>query len=168
MTTRSLKVLCLPHTMRPLLHGRYVVVGLCRMGPSCSRAQERFGVPYSLCGCLPPLKAVNVTSWGGLFSRNGKTKVEVFANPRPDLVSTEDMNAMETHPSDHNAIVMLNPSNEARSAEKTQRKEIDKRSQEIAKAISKSKTDRWAELQQKRHHEKHELSFLCPVNWDSQ
>ncbi|KAG9024432.1 hypothetical protein FS837_005369, partial [Tulasnella sp. UAMH 9824] len=76
-----------------------------------------FGVPYSVCGCLPPVKSLEVARSGSRgsfwsFSKKGKAKPQEkpeFGNPRPDLISVADEPAEQMHPSDHNAVAIINP-----------------------------------------------------------
>ncbi|KAG9016323.1 hypothetical protein FRB90_003287 [Tulasnella sp. 427] len=128
----------------------------------------RFGVPYSICGCLPPDVASN--SGGAsfsLFSKKGKSKSTLeksIENPRPDLLSHSDDSADQTHPSDHYAVAIVNPGEQNAAQAQTRRQEITKRTKELGKSVEKGKADQWGEIMQKRAKD-HTPSFLCPVQY---
>ena len=117
---------------------------------------------------MPPSKASDIPSAGGissLFSRKGKSKViEVFKNPRPDLVSLDDMNADETHPSDHNGVAILNPAQHNAALAQLRRRELAKRAKELEKVVERGKANGWTEAQYKRTPD-HSHAFLCPVHY---
>lgn len=99
------------------------------------------------------------------MSRKGKAKATTeFENPRPDLLSTDEMHADDTHPSDHNAVAILNPAEHNAAQAQLRRRELAKRAKEMDKAIDKGKADRWAEIQNKRVPD-HTQAFLCPVHY---
>ncbi|KAG8946579.1 hypothetical protein FRC04_011557 [Tulasnella sp. 424] len=137
--------------------------------------KARFGVPYSVCGCLPPTKSMEIPgsdSRGGfsLFSKKGKSKAEPakpFENTRPDLVSAADDAAEQTHPSDHDAVAIINPGEQNKAQAQLRRKELGKREKELGKSIEKGRADKWAEVVQKRVAD-HPPSFLCPVQYGVQ
>ncbi|KAG8933519.1 hypothetical protein FRC01_008602, partial [Tulasnella sp. 417] len=75
--------------------------------------KTRFGVPYSICGCLPPdVSNGSSSSAFSFFSKKGKSKSshdKPLENPRPDLLSPSNDAADQTHPSDHHAVAIINP-----------------------------------------------------------
>ncbi|KAG8988760.1 hypothetical protein FRB93_004002 [Tulasnella sp. JGI-2019a] len=144
--------------------------------------KSKFGVPYSVCGCLPPSASKGVGG-SNLFSFKGKAKASIekpITNPRPDLISTLEMHADETHPSDHNAVAIINPPNPTQSSPQVRmeeqgaalaqarRSKMEKRAKEVGKLAEKGKADEWTELQSKRREASgntHVHSFLCPVQF---
>ncbi|KAG9048660.1 hypothetical protein FS837_012288 [Tulasnella sp. UAMH 9824] len=133
--------------------------------------KERFGVPYSVCGCLPPLKAMDISGGSGgglsLFSKKGKSKAALekpFENARPDLISPSDAVADQTHPSDHYAVAIMNPAEANMAQAQVRRRELAKRAKELEKNIEKGKASQWSEVMQKRATD-HTPSFLCPVRY---
>ncbi|KIO16618.1 hypothetical protein M407DRAFT_85818 [Tulasnella calospora MUT 4182] len=133
--------------------------------------KARFGVPYSICGCLPPDSS---GGFGGsvisLFSKKGKSKSTLekpFENPRPDLLSPSDEAADQTHPSDHYAVAIINPGEPNAAQAQLRRRELGKRAKELGKTVEKGKADQWGETMQKREVD-HTPSFLCPVQYGVQ
>ncbi|KAG8963928.1 hypothetical protein FRC03_002424 [Tulasnella sp. 419] len=113
--------------------------------------QERFGVPYSVCGCLPPRPDSEKESrlgFSSLFSRKGKSKAttpEPLINSRPDLVSTSTDDAAETHPSTHNSITFLQD-NRTEAFTSERREENSDRVRSLQKRMEKGKAEKWREL----------------------
>ncbi|CEL53644.1 hypothetical protein RSOLAG1IB_06499 [Rhizoctonia solani AG-1 IB] len=70
--------------------------------------QQRWGVPYHVCGCPRP-PAPKPFNPGGTISRifRGKGKAIEFSNSRPQLISTNECDAPTTHPSEHNSMVIV-------------------------------------------------------------
>jgi len=69
--------------------------------------KDRFGVPYSLCGCAPdPLPGVIGKLASKIFKPSGSA---VLNNKRPDLISPEvnDEDLDATHPSEHNSAYIV-------------------------------------------------------------
>ncbi|KAG8812482.1 hypothetical protein FRC18_002927 [Serendipita sp. 400] len=91
--------------------------------------KARFGVPYSVCGCVPDgdsesllsrftskiignsgsshkrdssVSSIDSTSSSGHKREKSVTTLEPVVNSRPDLVSTEEDEADASHPSEHN------------------------------------------------------------------
>ncbi|KAG8897348.1 hypothetical protein FRC00_004421 [Tulasnella sp. 408] len=134
--------------------------------------KERFGVPYSVCGCLPPLKAMDISGGSGggglsLFSKKGKSKAALekpFENARPDLISPSDDVADQTHPSDHYAVAIMNPAEANMAQAQVRRRELARREKELGKSVEKGKAGQWSEAMQKRVAD-HTPSFLCPVHY---
>ncbi|KAG8971609.1 hypothetical protein FRC05_010955 [Tulasnella sp. 425] len=136
--------------------------------------KERFGVPYSVCGCLPPIKALDVGEGGSsggfsLFSKKGKSKAAPasempFTNPRPDLIATSNDAEGQTHPSEHYSVVIINPGQPNKTQAQLRTQELTKRANELGKAVEKGKVDGWAELMHQREVD-HTPSFLCPVQY---
>lgn len=120
---------------------------------------------------------------GSIFSKKGKSKAPAeksINNSRQDLLSTRDMHAEETHPSEHNSVTIILPPKQnpaqppldvkLQSAALAQQrdKDMDKRSKEVVKLVEKGKTDAWTELQCRRLHgdgRGHPHAFLCPVQY---
>ncbi|KAG8933520.1 hypothetical protein FRC01_008603 [Tulasnella sp. 417] len=137
--------------------------------------KARFGVPYSVCGCLPPTKSLEVPGsdsrgsfW--LFAKKGKSKVDEhpkFENSRPDLISVADEAAGQMHPSDHNAVAIINPGEQNTAQAQLRKTELGKREKELQKSIEKGRADQWAEVVRGRVTD-HTPSFLCPVQYGVQ
>lgn len=140
-------------------------------------------MPYSVCGCLPP-SAVKATLPGaGIFSKKGKGRAasnKEIANVRSELISAAEMHAEETHPSEHNAVAIINPplpsvanrqmNQEGQPAAQAQvrRGKAEKRMKDVAKLAKWGMLDDWTELQHKRREASgltHPHSFLCPVQF---
>ncbi|KAH7338099.1 hypothetical protein B0J17DRAFT_717757 [Rhizoctonia solani] len=70
--------------------------------------EQRWGVPYHVCGCSRPPTAKPFNP-GETLSRifRGKGKEVEFSNTRPQLVSTHDCDAPTTHPSEHNSMIIF-------------------------------------------------------------
>ncbi|KAG8809141.1 hypothetical protein FRC17_003599 [Serendipita sp. 399] len=76
--------------------------------------KRRFGVPYSVCGCVPdPDQESRMSRFASKIATIGRSKSSErvggrggahpqVPNPRPDLVSTEEDEADSSHPSEHN------------------------------------------------------------------
>ncbi|KAG9024704.1 hypothetical protein FS837_005237, partial [Tulasnella sp. UAMH 9824] len=130
--------------------------------------KARFGVPYSICGCLPPDSSSGSSgSSFSLFSKKGKSKSTLekpIENPRPDLLSPSDEAAEQTHPSDHHAVAIINPGEPNAAQAQLRRKELGKRAKELGKSVEKGKADQWGEVMHKRAVD-HTPSFLCPVQY---
>ncbi|KAG8971606.1 hypothetical protein FRC05_010952 [Tulasnella sp. 425] len=135
--------------------------------------KSRFGVPYSICGCLPPVKTMDIcsgpsTSGLPLLSKKGRSKVALetpFENTRPDLISPSDGVADQTHPSDHHAVAILNPGERNMAQAQVRRQELAKRAKELEKGVDKGKAGQWSKVMQKRAAADHTPSFLCPVQY---
>ncbi|KAG8968920.1 hypothetical protein FRC05_001288 [Tulasnella sp. 425] len=130
--------------------------------------KARFGVPYSVCGCLPSDTSSGSRGSGfSLFSKKGKSKSTLekpAENPRPDLLSPSDEAAEQTHPSDHDAVAIINPGGPNAAQAQLRRRELTKRAKELGKSVEKGKADQWGEIMQKRGVD-HTPSFLCPVQY---
>ena len=83
------------------------------------------------------------------------------------MVSLDDMNADDSHPSDHNGVAILNPAEHNAALAQLRRRELTKRAKEIEKAVDKGKATPWVEIQNKRAPE-HSQAFLCPVEYGAQ
>ncbi|KAG8927127.1 hypothetical protein FRC01_007980 [Tulasnella sp. 417] len=128
----------------------------------------RFGVPYSICGCLPPDNPSGPSgSSFSLFSKKGKSKSSLekpIENARTDLLSPSDEAAEQTHPSDHHAVAIINPGEPNAAEAQLRRRELAKRAKELRKSVEKGKSDQWGEVMHKRAVD-HTPSFLCPVQY---
>ncbi|KAG9036597.1 hypothetical protein FRB95_008431 [Tulasnella sp. JGI-2019a] len=129
--------------------------------------KDRFSVPYSVCGCPPPVKGSSGGTFKSLFSRKGKSKAPptTINNTRPDLVSVDDINADETHPSDHNSVALMNPKVQNADQAQLRRKELDKRSKELGRTEDGGKEGSdWSGVISKRAMD-HSYAFLSPVSY---
>ncbi|KAG8971556.1 hypothetical protein FRC05_010966 [Tulasnella sp. 425] len=133
--------------------------------------KARFGVPYSICGCLPSdIPNSSSGSPFSFFSKKGKSKSsseKPLENPRPDLLSPSDDAADQTHPSDHHAVAIINPGEPNGAQADLKRRELAKRAKDWGKSVEKGKADQWGEIMQKRTGG-HAPSFLCPVQYGVQ
>ncbi|KAG8985449.1 hypothetical protein FRB94_004854 [Tulasnella sp. JGI-2019a] len=122
--------------------------------------EAKFSVPYSVCGCPPPIKSNPAGAIISVFVRKGKSKATPVTvnNPRPDLVSVDDANADETHPSDHNSVALINPTQENVVQAQLRRRELARRGKELAR----SKEGDFPAVQGKRAVD-HAYAFLSPV-----
>ncbi|KAG8877251.1 hypothetical protein FRB97_003552 [Tulasnella sp. 331] len=147
--------------------------------------KAKFGVPYSVCGCLPPSASKTTSALGGgLFSLKGKSKAapngSIVNNPRPDLLSLSDMHADETHPSEHNSVAILNPpapttatpqvkmEEQGAALAEARKGKMEKRVKDVRKLSERGKSDEWTELQSRRREPNastHTHAFLCPVEF---
>ena len=138
--------------------------------------KQRFGVPYSVCGCAPdPIESTNpVTrlaskifkrgskdlSTPGASTSNAASSTEPSsstsspqsgpANSRPDLISSEADDANATHPSEHNSVLVVgNKLGEVRKA--ARKDEIERRAilaeKAHRKAVEKGKRESWMDVQ---------------------
>ncbi|KAG8927126.1 hypothetical protein FRC01_007979 [Tulasnella sp. 417] len=134
--------------------------------------KARFGVPYSICGCLPQDVAGGGSGGSSFsfFSKKGKSKSALerpLENPRPDLLSPSDEAAEQTHPSDHHAVAIVNPGEPNAAEAQLRRRELAKRAKDLGKSVEKGKADQWGEVMHKRAVD-HTPSFLCPVQYGVQ
>ncbi|KAH7093904.1 hypothetical protein BKA62DRAFT_775752 [Auriculariales sp. MPI-PUGE-AT-0066] len=117
---------------------------------------ERFGVPYSLCGCVVSddsrtsrtVRSVKALLPG--LSRRSSSAPPAPNNPRPDLISSEDDgDEYASHPSDHNGVVVTNDwqLKDQRGQRQERRTILLERR---ARDVQKGRADPWAELQQRR------------------
>ncbi|KAG8850375.1 hypothetical protein FRB96_000439 [Tulasnella sp. 330] len=122
----------------------------------------KFSVPYSVCGCPPPVKSNAVGALKSVFSWKGKGKAvpTTLYNARPDLVSIDDNKADETHPSDHNSVALINPQEENAAQAQLRRRELVRR----AKELTRSQDGEWPVVQGKRAVD-HTYAFLSPVEY---
>lgn len=135
--------------------------------------KELYGVPYSVCGCIPVINSLDIEDGGSssgfsLFSKKGKSKAEApekpVTNPRPDLISASNDAAGQTHASDHDSVAIINPGQTNKAQAQARGHELSKRAKELGKGVAKGKADGWAELMSKREVD-HSPSFLCPVQY---
>lgn len=122
-------------------------------------------MPYSVCGCTqPPSTRVIESVSPKWFSKKGKGKGKADANPRPDLLSREVVDADETHPSEHPSVILVNYEaiNEKRSSRNLS---TTKRNQEDRRAYLSGKADQWTELiVPRKDRPEHLTSFLTPMS----
>ncbi|KZV87185.1 hypothetical protein EXIGLDRAFT_680177 [Exidia glandulosa HHB12029] len=119
---------------------------------------ERYGVPYSLCGCVVPTETRSVSQMlhrlskllpGQSSSQKGRNEGSTeLGTPHCELVSTQESDAQATHPSDHNAVVIARSSkasNQRKERESEQAKQLKTRQKEV----SKGRADPWKALQER-------------------
>ncbi|KAB5589607.1 Dammaradiene synthase [Ceratobasidium theobromae] len=127
--------------------------------------QQRWGIPYHVCGCpRPPLdKPFNPgETFSRIFRGKGKAPAE-FYNNRPQLASTHDCDAPNTHPSEHNSILVVGqPLSETWRAARVKKR--DKWDKQVRSDVSKGKVppDGWEAMSLQRA-EGHEQGFMRPV-----
>jgi hypothetical protein len=134
-------------------------------------SQQAFGVPYSVCGCVPDPDEASGTLSRLISKFRSSSKDEpapaALVNPRPDLISTEDEDANASHPSEHN-VEVGDP-----TAVMTQRA-VSKRTAKAARRLERAKTarthpkrDPWVQLQAsqnaKRERDGHKEAFTDPM-----
>ncbi|CAG8633732.1 10603_t:CDS:2, partial [Acaulospora colombiana] len=124
----------------------------------------RFGVPYSVCGCIPDKGpesrtsrfSFKLSSFGHKREKSNTRKEGMVVNSRPDLVSTEDHEADTSHPSEHNAY-FGNPSGQLAQWKKEYREK--KSMQCVASAKKEGARDPWNALQAERAEKRHLASL---------
>ncbi|KAG8772209.1 hypothetical protein FRC20_002851 [Serendipita sp. 405] len=131
--------------------------------------KDRFGVPYSVCGCIPDTDPESrlsrftskITSIGGSSSKKTSPSSEGISNPRPDLVTTEIDEADATHPSEHNQQFGDPNSKEALQTAKKREKQSTKCVSTAKKSASR---DPWKGLQAERNEKRdgHKEAFTDP------
>ena len=129
-------------------------------------SQNAFGVPYSVCGCVPdPDRASG--SFFRLASkfRSSKGQPEPLINRRPDLVSTEEEDANASHPSEHNVEFGDPTSPTARSALSKREGKAQRRLNKAKAACTSPKRDPWVQFQAGRNSKKdgHKEAFTDPM-----
>jgi hypothetical protein len=132
--------------------------------------KARFGVPYSVCGCVPDPDAESRASRfvSKLSSIGSKKEKEIVPNGRPinnrpDLVSIEDNEADSSHPSEHN-LQFGDPNDPMTNWKKNVR---EKKSEKCISSAKKGGTrDPWRALQaeraEKRRNADHREAFTNP------
>jgi len=121
------------------------------------RAQRRFGVPYTVCGCPVTLPDSGVSRtfrgfksrFSGSSGKRAATAPPEPKNPRPDLLTgTDDGSSNATHPSDHNGILVMKD-----DVIEAKRQRQDKRLGEILttrqRDVERGRAGAWTEVQ---HH----------------
>ncbi|KAG9036620.1 hypothetical protein FRB95_008454 [Tulasnella sp. JGI-2019a] len=123
--------------------------------------KARFSIPYSVCGCPPPIMGSSGGSITSLLSRKGRGKAGLVtvSNPRPDLVSADEVYANATHPSDHNSVALINPREENVARAQPRRQELGRRCKELGRAAGD-----WSGVISKRAVD-HSYAFLSPVSY---
>jgi hypothetical protein len=128
--------------------------------------QNAFGVPYSVCGCVP-----DPDRESGTFSRlasrfqSSKGQLVSLVNRRPDLVSTEDEDANASHPSEHNVEFGDPNSQKARRALGKREAKAQGRLRKAKQACTSPKRDPWVQLQAERSSKRdgHKEAFTDPM-----
>ncbi|KAG8834460.1 hypothetical protein FRC17_008682 [Serendipita sp. 399] len=122
--------------------------------------KARFGVPYSVCGCVPDRDSQSILS--RFVSRiasigSSKSKLEPppqLVNSRPDLVSTEEEGADSSHPSEHN-LHFGDPSDVHTLYKASQREK--KTAKCVVSAQKGAHRDPWRGLQAERNESRREI-----------
>jgi len=129
-------------------------------------SQNAFGVPYSVCGCVPDPD----TASGSFFRlasmfQSSKGQRVPLVNRRPDLVSTEDEDANASHPSEHNVEFGDPSSQTARRALSTREAKAQGRLNKAKQACTSPKRDPWVQLQAERKSKRdgHKEAFTDPM-----
>ncbi|CAG7851190.1 SubName: Full=Uncharacterized protein {ECO:0000313/EMBL:CCA67541.1} [Serendipita indica DSM 11827] len=130
--------------------------------------KKRFGVPYSICGCLPDGDSESrISRFASKISSGFKKRddspgshVPPVNNKRPDLVNTDEGEADSSHPSEH-TINFGNPSDAVASRNRFDRqRRADKC---VASAHKGAARDPWrglqAERSERRKREGHKEAF---------
>jgi hypothetical protein len=129
--------------------------------------KARFGVPYSVCGCIPDKDSDSlIIRFASRLSKLGHKREKSIdgenggeiniVNKRPDLVTTEDDEANSSHPSEHN-VNFGDPNDKLTQMKKEYR---EKKSMKcIARAKKGGERDPWRALQAQRA-EKNQLAVL--------
>ncbi|PVF99608.1 hypothetical protein CPB86DRAFT_282499 [Serendipita vermifera] len=133
--------------------------------------KARFGVPYSVCGCIPDRDSESrlsrfisrLSSFGHRREKSNSTSDDTLVNTRPDLVTTEDHEADTSHPSEHN--VYFGDPNDKHIKSKTAKRE-KKSVRCTANAKKGGDRDRWRALQAERA-EKNKLAALDDKEGDN-
>ena len=140
--------------------------------------KERFGVPYSICGCAPePLPSTISKFTSKIFKSPEVSGSTITSNPRPDLVSTEakDDAVDATHPSEHNSISIAGDA-QSRGRKAHRARKIKEYVEAIGKAKvkreGKGKTATWSEIQLRNrengranHQEAYSSAYSWPELW---
>lgn len=129
--------------------------------------KARFGVPYSICGCVPdPDAESRISRFASKITNIGKDKNKDAApglpvNTRPDLVTLEDEDADSSHPSEHN-IEFGDPKNSIASWKKGVREKHAEKC--LASAKKGAARDPWRALQVQRNGKRdtHQEAFTNP------
>ncbi|CAG7854222.1 SubName: Full=Uncharacterized protein {ECO:0000313/EMBL:CCA67541.1} [Serendipita indica DSM 11827] len=124
--------------------------------------KRRFGVPYSICGCVPDGEPESrISKFAFKISSGFKKRDDSHGSPanntRPDLVSTEEDEADSSHPSEH-TIKFVNPSDATMAKVRADRQHrVDKC---VASARNGAARDPWRGLQAERSkREGHKEAF---------
>jgi hypothetical protein len=128
--------------------------------------KARFGVPYSVCGCIPDRDSESpIIRFASRLSKLGHRKEKSIdekdgeiniVNKRPDLVTTEDDEANSSHPSEHN-VNFGDPKDKLTQTKKEYR---EKKSMKCTTSAKKGgERDPWRALQAERA-EKNQLAAL--------
>jgi len=129
-------------------------------------SQNAFGVPYSVCGCVPdPDRASGSLFRSASTFRSPKDRPVPLINHRPDLVSTEDEDANASHPSEHNIDFGDPNSQTAQLALRNQAAKAHERLSGAKRACANPKRDPWVQLQAERNSRRdgHKEAFTDPM-----
>ena len=128
--------------------------------------QDRFQVCYSICGC-EPIEWADRHFEEGLSSKlersNPFRKARPFRNDRPDLISRQESDAIATHPSEHNSVVLL--VDPKFKAWRSSREARDKRETASLKWLARKSVwkDMWYELSfERKRRQDHDRAFFAP------
>lgn len=137
--------------------------------------KARFGVPYSVCGCVPdPDPESRLSKFASKIANIGSKKEKpdpngpppVLVNHRPDLVATELSEADSSHPSEHNLQWGEASGDPHHANAKVTRDARERRSQKYTeKAKKAAHKDPWRALQAERkekRRDRHREAFTDP------
>ncbi|KAH8930192.1 hypothetical protein BT69DRAFT_989039 [Atractiella rhizophila] len=121
--------------------------------------KERFGVPYSTCGCMLPEDSLSSKLKNKL--RRSKSVNAADSSSADNLIHSSNIEeSTSTHPSDHNSIRLVNhPKSDLARAnrERMRQKQIAKEE----KAIREGKADEWARGRKEARERNHRNAFYA-------
>ncbi|KAH8920909.1 hypothetical protein BT69DRAFT_1352019 [Atractiella rhizophila] len=120
----------------------------------------RFGVPYTTCGCVLPEGEQTLSS--KLKDRFKSSKTQPI-QPKDSLIHlAATTSSPASHPSEHNGIRVLSPSQEAERKKRktTIEKVVAKEEKAVNTGKGKGKGDRWMEERERKRKEGHANAFF--------
>ncbi|GAA5894040.1 hypothetical protein JCM6882_007968 [Rhodosporidiobolus microsporus] len=121
--------------------------------------QSRFGVPYSTCGCPIP-SAPSFAKLGKAFGRSSKASA---APPSPFASApVDEPDSNPSHPSDHNALVLLH-STEAKQRTTERRREADTKMARLEREKLKKGGGKIGEKETVEGRRAHQAAFFAPI-----
>ncbi|KIM19568.1 hypothetical protein M408DRAFT_203163 [Serendipita vermifera MAFF 305830] len=129
--------------------------------------KKRFGVPYSICGCIldrdTQSRISRLASKIAYIGKKDKEEEPVLVNTRPDLVTIEDDEADSSHPSEH-PLLVDNPGSAMNSTRMDSRQKVSMKC--VASAKKGASRDPWRALQaersERRKNGRHREAFTDP------
>lgn len=123
-----------------------------------------------MCGCAPITgSSRGFTQIIGRIFKSKSVHRGSLTNPRPDLLSLEDIDADATHPSEHNSVVLVNHS--ASDAKRSVRQgKLANHMKELDMDTRGGNLDVWETLRAERlERAGHNTAFLMTIpNWTMQ